>query len=114
MKLYPKYDPKTYYSRDLYRKVCETNDLRIVWAKFLSNKKGLPYEEFLKLCTESCPICESKLDYGLGKNNHGKQDENTPSCDRIIPPPWGDYVICLLYTSPSPRDGLLSRMPSSA
>ena len=25
-----------------------------------------------------------------------------------------DLVICLLYTSPSPRDGLLSRMPSSA
>ena len=31
---------------------------------------------------------------------------------------WSGYVdypkICLLYTSPSPRDGLLSRMPSSA
>ena len=26
----------------------------------------------------------------------------------------GEAVICLLYTSPSPRDGLLSRMPSSA
>ena len=26
----------------------------------------------------------------------------------------GDVFICLLYTSPSPRDGLLSRMPSSA
>ena len=26
--------------------------------------------------------------------------------------PW--YRDCLLYTSPSPRDGLLSRMPSSA
>ena len=25
-----------------------------------------------------------------------------------------DGVVCLLYTSPSPRDGLLSRMPSSA
>ena len=25
-----------------------------------------------------------------------------------------NYDICLLYTSPSPRDGLLSRMPSSA
>ena len=25
-----------------------------------------------------------------------------------------DYRVCLLYTSPSPRDGLLSRMPSSA
>ena len=24
------------------------------------------------------------------------------------------YVICLLYTSPSPRDGATSRMPSSA
>ena len=24
------------------------------------------------------------------------------------------YYSCLLYTSPSPRDGLLSRMPSSA
>ena len=26
----------------------------------------------------------------------------------------GGVDICLLYTSPSPRDGLLSRMPSSA
>ena len=26
----------------------------------------------------------------------------------------GDTCTCLLYTSPSPRDGLLSRMPSSA
>ena len=26
----------------------------------------------------------------------------------------GETYICLLYTSPSPRDGLLSRMPSSA
>ena len=26
----------------------------------------------------------------------------------------GLYITCLLYTSPSPRDGLLSRMPSSA
>ena len=26
----------------------------------------------------------------------------------------GWSAVCLLYTSPSPRDGLLSRMPSSA
>ena len=26
----------------------------------------------------------------------------------------GPTIACLLYTSPSPRDGLLSRMPSSA
>ena len=27
---------------------------------------------------------------------------------------FGTQCVCLLYTSPSPRDGLLSRMPSSA
>ena len=26
----------------------------------------------------------------------------------------GGYIVCLLYTSPSPRDATLSRMPSSA
>ena len=38
--------------------------------------------------------------------------------DFIISPrrgsPIGAEKDCLLYTSPSPRDGLLSRMPSSA
>ena len=28
--------------------------------------------------------------------------------------PWGEIYTCLLYTSPSPRDATLSRMPSSA
>ena len=27
---------------------------------------------------------------------------------------WKQYKLCLLYTSPSPRDATLSRMPSSA
>ena len=27
---------------------------------------------------------------------------------------YDKHYSCLLYTSPSPRDGLLSRMPSSA
>ena len=34
---------------------------------------------------------------------------NNGVCD-----PGERYEYCLLYTSPSPRDGLLSRMPSSA
>ena len=33
---------------------------------------------------------------------------------RIIILKFPTYENCLLYTSPSPRDGLLSRMPSSA
>ena len=40
---------------------------------------------------------EEKGHAELGVNVDGAQDED-----------------CLLYTSPSPRDGLLSRMPSSA
>ena len=33
---------------------------------------------------------------------------------RMLPRPISICKVCLLYTSPSPRDGLLSRMPSSA
>ena len=32
----------------------------------------------------------------------------------VIPVGGFQFTNCLLYTSPSPRDGLLSRMPSSA
>ena len=37
-------------------------------------------------------------------------------CELTCARPWTEQEIydCLLYTSPSPRDGLLSRMPSSA
>ena len=36
-------------------------------------------------------------------------------CSVFLVEGWADwYSTCLLYTSPSPRDGLLSRMPSSA
>ena len=44
-----------------------------------------------------------------------------PGCRMVIedesfhmPADGSVYITCLLYTSPSPRDGLLSRMPSSA
>ena len=55
---------------------------------------------------------------------HGTKIEMLPLADgntrvdltiryrRTLDPAW--YFGCLLYTSPSPRDGLLSRMPSSA
>ena len=37
----------------------------------------------------------------------GAREHMVPFCSSLV-------MICLLYTSPSPRDGLLSRMPSSA
>ena len=65
------------------------------------------------------------------KRNHGKdgrQWDSHTTADGWYKgrerPPWGSACAlphcqrrsgsCLLYTSPSPRDGLLSRMPSSA
>ena len=56
---------------------------------------------------------------------HGGFDVLDFQTDAEVPSPNSDQVLikvlgaginntCLLYTSPSPRDGLLSRMPSSA
>ena len=41
---------------------------------------------------------------GSGEMNHSKMDDAKMDHSKI----------CLLYTSPSPRDATLSRMPSSA
>ena len=45
-------------------------------------------------------------------------DYKTKTSSSLISYDWfpshAKYYLCLLYTSPSPRDGLLSRMPSSA
>ena len=42
-------------------------------------------------------------------SGHGPQND-----DGSISEPLGQLGCCLLYTSPSPRDATLSRMPSSA
>jgi hypothetical protein len=99
--LYPKYNPETYHSRDLFAVVCETGDLRPVWAKANSVNWKVEYEPYLALCKTHCPCCGSKLDYGLGKNNHGKKDYETPSTDHILPQSYGGtdsienfWIIC--------------------
>ena len=50
----------------------------------------------------------------LKTDNHVKYvvSEERPGLNKISDGPYS--IACLLYTSPSPRDGLLSRMPSSA
>ena len=50
------------------------------------------------------PIDEDELALEFSDENNNEEDASQDSINDI----------CLLYTSPSPRDGLLSRMPSSA
>ena len=60
----------------------------------------------------------------LLRDNHGVAQVNSVTNSKILRILKGQglapalpedlYCLCLLYTSPSPRDGLLSRMPSSA
>ena len=46
---------------------------------------------------------------------HPQREKDAPIALILHPhPQFGGTMNCLLYTSPSPRDGLLSRMPSSA
>ena len=48
---------------------------------------------------------------------HNGTTQDTRQRGGLITNPSGGvsyHCFCLLYTSPSPRDGLLSRMPSSA
>ena len=55
--------------------------------------------------------------FGLGHYTTDDNDYNRKVATRDQSPPsimFAPAHICLLYTSPSPRDGLLSRMPSSA
>ena len=51
------------------------------------------------------------VDTMLRKSRHER-----PTAAQALKSPWFRLLLkaCLLYTSPSPRDGLLSRMPSSA
>ena len=51
---------------------------------------------------------DCRANISCGANNSGTFSLNGSNFGRI------DFGACLLYTSPSPRDATLSRMPSSA
>ena len=80
--------------------IATTNQVINEFEMFLKSLGFQDLNEYLRLenikkadLWENYETCE-----GCGKIFYNPKDNNT----------------CLLYTSPSPRDGLLSRMPSSA
>ena len=77
------------------------------------------------LLAMSIPIVEADSEEGVGFSWHGDAtsvelkgewdwDNNTTMTESGGVWSTSVQLSCLLYTSPSPRDGLLSRMPSSA
>ena len=78
-----------------------------------NGKKVIPLSSEEKFYAETyhLPICDILEKYGydyVTSSDVKELIQNYAQYDLV----WSVY--CLLYTSPSPRDGLLSRMPSSA
>ena len=73
--------------------------------RMLNGKQALGIEVGLGSAFAAELLAPLNYDYVLVDNQHGKWDETDT---------FNAFRSCLLYTSPSPRDGLLSRMPSSA
>ena len=71
---------------------------------------GTPMQDRLGLHGESSPPSGALNPWTMEDPEDEAGDVATPSQDRLLP----RYTDCLLYTSPSPRDATLSRMPSSA
>ena len=75
-----------------------------LWAVCLS--AGLP----LSSLAADEPPADSHWGLGLAASVSQRPYRDADNKTRALPL----LMYCLLYTSPSPRDGLLSRMPSSA
>ena len=84
------------------------------------------FREFITLCEQTYDkeMGQTVKKIGTGVKVGAERKKTAPERRRMKAAGGGKMVpakdykarkdICLLYTSPSPRDGLLSRMPSSA
>ena len=98
-----KFDPKTFYKKRFSSK---KNDKSSKGNKLLNNKNesNLGSYGLSGHVMKDCPIIQERVE----KHKQKAKKEFKKSMIAA----WSNS--CLLYTSPSPRDGLLSRMPSSA
>ena len=72
-------------------------------------------EEWNDFKKKRVSITGSEIEKMLGLRDKARENKNYKEADRIREELLDKGVlICLLYTSPSPRDATLSRMPSSA
>src|SRR5665647_3656084 len=91
------------------RKLGKSSLLRFGWRRGPAELKW-PYVLFFRSCCSNNDLVkDAVVTCGLDFFECSCNFDLLPySCDVSV----ATYVCCLLYTSPSPRDGLLSRMPS--
>ena len=93
------------FSREDTKKFCQFQEIPI-WKDptnhDLTIKRNLVREKIIPILETMYPGCSKRINSFAEKMSNYKNEQNDLS------------KLCLLYTSPSPRDGLLSRMPSSA
>lgn len=88
------FDASTYLRNDLYMDFLKSKEkstlLKKIWAISMSQKWGCDHEALHNKCPDRCPIFNTPLDYGLGKNTviRNISGENNdwfrPSVDHII------------------------------
>ena len=76
----------------------------------MTHPNQTPYQE-----ADAClALMRAEVDAGLQHLNRACSSEGRLSAEQLDAHQEVSYEICLLYTSPSPRDRTRSRMPSSA
>ena len=92
----------------------QSNDLELLQKR--ATKIIYGYDSDYKSILQNKPLdCLAERREEMFKKYSVKSSKNSRVKDKWLPlNPAGVHNNCLLYTSPSPRDGLLSRMPSSA
>ena len=87
------------------------------WNGFPDSPLGseiVPYQEIHTSMLGTSLLCYSIEPFSVEEVTCTMRYYTFTSGAWVIDGTFEDYITCLLYTSPSPRDGLLSRMPSSA
>ena len=94
-----------------------------LYSEYLGIEAGMyetPYENFGRMTYEMWRACRLVVDVGLHAKGWTRDQaveflaSNTALSLHEVNTEIDRYIGCLLYTSPSPRDATLSRMPSSA
>lgn len=88
------FDASTFLRNDLYMEFIKSKDkqsmLKKIWAVNMSQKWGCDSDALWRKCPDQCPIFQTPLDYGLGKNTivRNVSGENNdwfrPSVDHIV------------------------------